>query len=558
MRKFSSMKKTVFLTVILLITHTLEVFAPTQYAPAQQKRAQSPQEKIQQLKQDAPIASTEVTAKCQEIISYVNSVQAPSDPNIKELLKIIARNRKYMPVFDESQKSTYHILSAWVYYFDNKPDKALKQASSGKKASPQNSNTVKTLFAISLVYKDYASAIEALTEQDAGKNRAPKSDEAAFQSSQQTDVGNFQLDVSAVRTEALGKVFDFHPEPVGPNSISWRSSGRIACALLWKIDANDFNSFAPAETAAQANTLNEPNLPVSPAPESAPATALSEDGVSSETPAQTGFEQQGNQQTQAAVFAEFAQLQSLFAKDKKVVFAAINLNNPEKRKNLEGWLDKNPQTCPTFLLAPDGHQKMISLLGELNRAVLLIVGPNSTIRYAGDVNGFLPQMVINSILANPQEFAEPNEPNRPPAVAKPTESNLPAAQPARPPAESNIIPALTADANKTAVNTQQTLTQPNKPNTTANAVSSAEQKADDGFAAVDEYDAERLLSPARQFLKIGNIAPSHEYRNPIEWCRQVMKKYPNTKYAQEAQMLLRNVPQEHRAQYNITDEELGL
>jgi len=566
MRKFSSMRKTVFLTVILLITYTLEVFAATQYAPAQQKRAQSPQERMQQLKQDAPAASTEVSTKCQEIISYVNSVQTPSDPNIKELLKIIARNRKYLPVFDESQKSTYHILSAWVYYFDNKPDKALKQASSGKKASPQNSNTVKTFFAISLVYKDYASAIEALTEQDASKNRAPKSDEAAFQSFQQTSTSDFQLDVNAVRTEPLGKAFDFHPEPVGPNSTSWRSSGRIACALLWKIDANEFDSFAPAETTAEANTPNEPNLPVSPAPESASATAPSENSVSSETPAQTGFEQQGNQQTPASAFAEFTQLQSLFAKDKKVVFAAINLNNPEKRKNLEGWLDKNPRTCPTFLLAPAEQQKMISLLGESNREILLIVGPNSTIRYAGDVNGFLPQMVINSILANPQEFAEPNESDRPPAaslaepspVAEPNKSNLPAVEPAKPPAESNITPALTADVNKTAVNTQQTLTQPNKPNTTAKTVSPAEQKADDGFSVADDYQAEQLLSNARTFLKIGNRLPSHQYKDPINWCRQVMKDYPNTKYAQEAQMLLRNVPKEHRAQYNITDEELGL
>jgi LysM repeat protein len=566
MRNFSNLSKIVYLTVILFTAYTFEVFAATQYAPRL-----SPQEKMLQLKQEAPSASTEVSTKCQEIISYVNSVQTPSDPNIKELLKIITRNRKYLSVFDKSQQSTYHILSAWVYYFDNKPDKALKQASLGKKASPQNSNTVKTLFTISLVYKDYASAIEALTEQDASKNRVPKPNEAEYQYSQQTNVGDFQLDVSAVRTEPLGKVFDFHPEPVGPNSTSWQSPGRVACALLWKIDANEFDSFAPAETAkpaAEANTLNEPNMPVSPAPKSAPAPAPSSEALNeSSPPPQTESEQQGGiQQTQASAFAEFAQLQSLFAKNKKVVFAAINLNNPEKRKNLEGWLDKNPRTCPTFLLTPEGQQKMTSLLGESNRAVLLIVGPNSTIRYAGDVNGFLPQMVINSILANPQEFAEPNEPNltpaaslaEPSAVAGPKESNLPAVQHARPPAESNITPALTTDVNKAAVNTQQPLTQPNKPNTTANAVSPEKQKADDGFSVADDYQAEKLLSNARTFLQIGNKLPSHEYRNPIEWCRQVMKDYPNTKYAQEAQMLLRNVPKEHRAQYNITDEELGL
>lgn len=552
MRNFSNLLKIVYLTVILLTAYTFEVFAQIQYAPAQ-KRAQSPQERILQLKQDAPNASTEVSTKYQEIISYVNSVRAPSEPNIKELLKIIARNRKYLPVFDESQKSTYHILSAWVYYFDNKSDKALKQASSGKKVSPQNSNAAKTLFAISLVYKDYVSAIDALAEQDAGKNRAPKSNETEFQSSQQTNVGDFQLDVSAVRTEPLGKVFDFHPEPVGPNSTSWQSAGRVACALLWKIDANEFDRFAPVAPKAETN---EPNLPANPEGAESVAAAYQQ---------QTGLEQYGetNQQMQARELGEFSQLQDMLGKDKRTVFAAINLNDLEKRKYLENWLDKNPQNWKTFLLFSEGQQKIASLLGDSNKPTLLIVGPDSTIRYVGDVNGFLPQMVINSILANPQEFAEPNEPNLPPAVslaepsavAGPNESNLPAVEHAEPPAESNITPALTTDVNKTAVNTQQPLTQ---PNTTANAVSPEKQKADDGFSVADDYQAEQLLSNARTFLKIGNKLPSHQYKDPINWCRQVMKDYPNTKYAQEAQMLLRNVPKEHRAQYNITDEELGL
>ena len=147
-----------------------------------------------------------------------------------------------------------------------------------------------------------------------------------------------------------------------------------------------------------------------------------------------------------------------------------------------------------------------------------------------------------------------NEPNLPPVVSQPNLPAVESAPPVQPPVEPNVTTqALTDDIKKNDVNTQ-------KPKTDVNTVSApaTPQKADDGFSAADDYQAEKLLSNARSFLQIGNKLPSHMYRDPVEMCRQVMKSYPNTKYAQEAQMLLRNVPKENREQYNITDQELGL
>jgi hypothetical protein len=37
-----------------------------------------------------------------------------------------------------------------------------------------------------------------------------------------------------------------------------------------------------------------------------------------------------------------------------------------------------------------------------------------------------------------------------------------------------------------------------------------------------------------------------------------MQKYPGSEYANNAQQLLREVPERERPQYGITDEELGL
>jgi hypothetical protein len=591
MRKFSNLKIIVFLTVLLAF-NPLKVSAPPREgsspsqrpANARSSKYQSPQERRQQLEQEAAAGMTEVEAEYTKILAYVNSAQTPSDPNLKESLKIIAKNRKYLPVLNNSQKSTYHILSAWVYYFDNKQDKASKQAASGQKVAPQNQNTIKTRLALSIIYRDYTSVIEALTEQSADNRPVQQTDKADSQSYQQTSQDNIQLDASAVRIELLGRVFDSQLESVADDSPPWRPIGRLACALLWKIDANELDSFAPAQTEKPAETdepnklPQEPNLPVPPVPE--PLTAVSpappvnsqqnpdplrepdEPGAippptttTSILPPQPEFQQQSTtyQQTLVSELEAFSQLQNLFEKNKRTVFAGINLNDPEKRKNLVNWLSKNPQPWQTFIFSPEGQKKFLSCFSDgFDKPILLIVAPDSTIRYAGNVEGFLPQMVIRNILANPQEFAEPNEPNRPPA----DEPNLPAVellQPAQLPAKPNIVPVLTADANKTAINTQQPQIQ---PQTDANTASPpAKQQVDE-----DSFDpqAEDLIEHARAFLKINNVLPYHMYRDPIEWCRRVIKNYPGTKYAQEAQMLLRRVPERFREQYNLTDEELGL
>ncbi len=58
-------------------------------------------------------------------------------------------------------------------------------------------------------------------------------------------------------------------------------------------------------------------------------------------------------------------------------------------------------------------------------------------------------------------------------------------------------------------------------------------------------------------MKLGK-KPGLNYREGVKLCREVMRKYPGSEYADQAQQLLRQVPEQERAQYGITDEELGL
>ncbi|MDH4203042.1 MAG: hypothetical protein OEV87_09115 [Phycisphaerae bacterium] len=48
------------------------------------------------------------------------------------------------------------------------------------------------------------------------------------------------------------------------------------------------------------------------------------------------------------------------------------------------------------------------------------------------------------------------------------------------------------------------------------------------------------------------------YSQAVAICRGVIKDYPNTEYEQQAKELLREVPEDLRSQYNLSDEELGL
>jgi len=48
------------------------------------------------------------------------------------------------------------------------------------------------------------------------------------------------------------------------------------------------------------------------------------------------------------------------------------------------------------------------------------------------------------------------------------------------------------------------------------------------------------------------------YSQSVAICRGIIKDYPNTEYEQQAKELLREVPENLRAQYNLTDTELGL
>ena len=70
--------------------------------------------------------------------------------------------------------------------------------------------------------------------------------------------------------------------------------------------------------------------------------------------------------------------------------------------------------------------------------------------------------------------------------------------------------------------------------------------------------AERKLAATRDlFMQLGKKAGLN-YARGVKFCREIIKDYPGSEYADEARKLMLEIPENERARYNITDEELGL
>lgn len=73
----------------------------------------------------------------------------------------------------------------------------------------------------------------------------------------------------------------------------------------------------------------------------------------------------------------------------------------------------------------------------------------------------------------------------------------------------------------------------------------------------DKVQAGKLFEMALAQRKIGRL-PGMSYKLMVDYCRQIIKEFPDSEYAFKARRMLADIPERYRKQYNITDEEMGL
>lgn len=74
----------------------------------------------------------------------------------------------------------------------------------------------------------------------------------------------------------------------------------------------------------------------------------------------------------------------------------------------------------------------------------------------------------------------------------------------------------------------------------------------------EQVDAEKLFEMAMFQRKEGRLpGMSNSYKLMVDYCRQIIQKYPGSEYAFKARRMLGDIPERFRQQYNITEEEIN-
>ena len=73
----------------------------------------------------------------------------------------------------------------------------------------------------------------------------------------------------------------------------------------------------------------------------------------------------------------------------------------------------------------------------------------------------------------------------------------------------------------------------------------------------DKVQAEKLFEMALFHSKQGRL-PVMTYKKMVDYCREIIQRWPDSEYAFKAKRMLRHMPEQYRQRYNITEEEIDL
>jgi type IV secretory pathway VirB10-like protein len=73
----------------------------------------------------------------------------------------------------------------------------------------------------------------------------------------------------------------------------------------------------------------------------------------------------------------------------------------------------------------------------------------------------------------------------------------------------------------------------------------------------EKIEAERLYEMALTERKMGRL-PVMTYKRMVDYCREIIRKWPDSEYAFKAKRLLADLPERFHQMYNITKEEIDL
>jgi hypothetical protein len=472
-------------------------------------------------------AAGKITPVLDAFLTQANESKTPGQKDLSAAQTVLDSTKRYFPKMDKKQKSQYCLLQSWQAYYSGQLEIAHANAVKAWKLDETSGDTWATQVAMALVANKKPMLPRPEKKPARGQRKRQPAGEAeggdmTTDSSQggagKIQSGKLSFDLTQFRAEAIGKKLEpLELSCLNGTTFEYQPGGEALCVLFWQ-----------KFEVKKAKVSNEPNQPGTAAPEATSVTPREEmDRFEGEM--MTGAADEG---TALGAFGKM--FRAGLADGGGVKFLAVNLDSAAHKKDVVEEMFKQPQVWAQILVA-DQTAGPLPEFGAVSpeKPVLMMADSDGSIRYAGPATGFVAPMLLNQFLKG--------------------DSTAPAVS-----AEIDAV----ADSNSVSVDDSNSLSKP-APAVRAPAPKVAQkvvrpQVKPKELSDEDKIQAEKKLVYARDlYMKLGK-KPGLNYREGVKLCREVMQTYPGSEYADEAQRLLREVPERERAQYGITDEELGL
>jgi hypothetical protein len=528
--------------IFVLSMLTMYCFAAAEpRTPKIPKTSQAPQAPDPKVSETA----TRIQQSLDVILPEANKGLKPAAGMIAGGQKTLEESKRYFPQMDDKQKSQYCLLQSWSAYYADEIKVAHMNAAKACKLDATNGDAWISQVAMALLAgkkpmlpRPSRPVRAQRNRQNPGGGESPETTQGAAQ----IQKGKLDFDLSLFLAEAVGKkIGPLQLHCLNGTTLDYQPGSESLCVLFWR----KFES-----KAAVIN--NDPNKAARTAPQPVPAEPILEGGMMGAT----------NQTLEGTPQGAFGKLFQSGLSGGRVKFLAVNLDSSVNKHAVMEEMIKQPQPWAQVVVA-DQTEGLFSEFSSISpgRPVLMMTDTTGTIRYAGPATGFIAPMLLAGIVSGnvvgPGGTEEKTESVITPFTpVTPADSNsLATVNSSSLPADSNSLPS---DSNSLP-RAVQTPTTPVTP-----AVQKSAQKARQPqtqykeLSEEDKIQAERLVTYAEDlFMKTGAKHVT-TYKRGIELCRQVMKEYPGSEYADKARQLLRQVPENQRSKYGITDQELGL
>jgi len=446
-------------------------------------------------------ATEDITFKLQAILTVVNSGEKLQQADIAVVKTTLANTKKYLLRFPEQSQCDYYLLSAWTNYYDSNHRMAFKDAEKAFEACPDNKDAQATKLAMAILNTDYRIISEFGEEKSSIFAEKKPVRQTRYRRSRGRRSSEI-LDISpeAIKPQLFGKEIPaLQLNCLNGSTFSYTPGKSVLCILFWSLRINEDEYVSEQYRPAVLGVTEH-------------RTTRKRTRRSDET-----------SETFSAQMSAFAGLFLAEFENPGIRFLAVNTDSIDEKEQVIARLFKNSWPWAQVMAAEPSNTAIAEFQGlEINQPTLAIVGPDGSVCYAGQSSGFLPRIVLSHALSKIKPTPKAKKRHRQDSGAE------------------DIGPSNTVEATY------------GKPKD----IKSDTQTTQTAVGREEEFNphAEELYNTAVGFKKGGRFTS----RKMVDLCREILRQYPDTHYAEKARELLRELPDRYKKMYKITDEELGL